>query len=112
MAEASEAVDPPGLEEIPDPTTAVIAHSLISSAAVITNALQSLLAYGEELSADRRRQLLEIGLTQAQYLAEVLRDLARGLPSEVIAVLDAIDERRPLPEACGHPRRGRRFPAG
>ena len=99
MADASEATDPPDLEEIPDPTTAVIAHSLISSAAVITNAFQSLLAYGDELPADRRRQLLEMGLTQAQYLTEVLRDLARGLPSEVIAVLDAINERRPLPEA-------------
>jgi hypothetical protein len=99
MAEATEAADPSGSEEIADPTTAVIAHSLISSAAVITNVLQSLLAYGEELAPERRRQLLEMGLTQASYLAEVLRDLARGLPSEVIAVLDAIDERRPLPDA-------------
>ena len=98
MAEASEAVDPPGLEEIPDPTTAVIAHSLISSAAVITTAFQSLLAYGDELPADRRRQLLEMGLTQAQYLIEVLKDLARGLPAEVIDVLDAINERRPIPD--------------
>lgn len=98
-SEGSEAADPMEIEEIADPTTAVIAHSLISSAAVITNVLHSLLAYGDELAPDRRRQLLEMGLTQAQYLAEVLRDLARGLPSEVIAVLDAIDERRPLPGA-------------
>lgn len=99
MAGSSESADTTEPVEPADPTTAVIAHSLISSAAVITNALQSLLAYGEELTADRRRQLLEMGLTQAQYLTEVLRDLARGLPNEVIAVLDAIDERRPLPEA-------------
>jgi hypothetical protein len=99
MAGSSDAADPTGLGEAPDTTTAVIAHSLISSTAVITTALQSLLAYGDELSPERRHQLLEMGLTQAQYLTEVLRDLARGLPSEVIAVLDAIDERRPLPDA-------------
>lgn len=99
MAESSEAADLTGLGDVPDPTTAVIAHSLISSAAVITHTLQSLLAYGEELPPERRRQLLEMGITQAQYLTDVLRDLARGLPSEVIAVLDAIDERRPLPDA-------------
>ena len=84
--------------EVPDPSAAVIAHSLISSAAVITNALQSLLAYGDDLAAEQRRELLEMGVTQAQYLIEVLRDLARGLPAEVIDVLDAINERRPIPD--------------
>ena len=82
----------------PDPSAAVIAHSMISSAAVIANALQSVLAYGDDLPAEQRRKLLEMGLTQAQYLIEVLKDLARGLPAEVIDVLDAINERRPLPE--------------
>ena len=84
--------------EVPDPSGAVIAHSLISSAAVIANALQSVLAYGDDLPPEQRRQLLEMGLTQAQYVIEVLKDLARGLPADVIDVLDAINERRPLPE--------------
>jgi hypothetical protein len=84
--------------EVPDPSAAVIAHSLISSAVVITNAIQSVLAYGEDFPAAQRRELLEMGLTQAQYMIEVLKDLARGLPAEVIDILDAINERRPLPD--------------
>lgn len=84
--------------DVPDPSAAVIAHSLISSAAVVANALQSLLAYGDDLPAPQRRELLEMGLTQAQYMIEVLKDLARGLPAEVIEILDAINERRPIPD--------------
>jgi len=84
--------------DAPDPSAAVIAHSLISSAAVVANALQSVIAYGDDLPAAQRRELLEMGLTQAQYMIEVLKDLARGLPAEVIDVLDAINERRPLPD--------------
>ena len=80
-----------------DPTVAVIAHSLISSAAVVTHALQSLLDYGEDFDAERRRSLLAMALTQAEYLSEVLKDVARGLPANVIDALDAIGERRPLP---------------
>lgn len=84
--------------EVPDPASAVIAHSLISSAAVVANAFQTVLTYGDDLPPAQARELLEVGLTQAQYLIEVLKDMARGLPAEVIEVLDAIDERRPLPE--------------
>lgn len=78
-----------------DPTTAVIAHSLISSVAVVTGALQSLLAYGDDLPSEQRHHLLQMALTQAEYLNEVLKDVARGLPAEVIDALDAIGERRP-----------------
>jgi hypothetical protein len=92
MFEANEASDGP------DPSAAVIAHALISSAAVIANAIQSVIAYGEEFPAEQRRQLLDMALTQAQYVIEVLKDLARGLPAEVIDVLDAINERRPIPD--------------
>ena len=80
----------------PDPTTAVIAHSLISSVSVVSSAIQSVLTYGDELGADKREELLQMALTQAAYLADVLKDLARGLPAEVIDALDAIDNRRPL----------------
>lgn len=79
-----------------DPTTAVIAHSLISSVAVVSSALQSLLAYGEDLSPEKRQELLRMALGQAEYLTEVLKDVARGLPTEAIDALDAISERRPL----------------
>ena len=85
--------------EGPDPTTAVIAHSLISSVAVVSSAIHSLLSFGEELSADKREELLRMALTQAEYLSEVLKDLARGLPAEVIDALDAISARRPFTDA-------------
>lgn len=78
-----------------DPTIAVIAHSLISSAAVVTGALQSLLAFGAELGEEKRAELVHMALTQAEYLSEVLKDVARGLPAEAIDALDAISERRP-----------------
>ena len=87
-----------GTAEQDDPTIAVIAHSLISSAAVVTHALQSLLDYGHDFDEVRRRQLLAMALTQAEYLSEVLKDVARGLPADVIDALDAIGDRRPLPE--------------
>ncbi len=81
---------------LPDPTTPVIAHALLSSVAVVTGALQSILAYGETLGAGPRDDLLQVALTQAEYLAEVLRDMARGLPADVIDALDAISDRRPV----------------
>jgi hypothetical protein len=83
----------------PDPTTAVIAHSLISSAAVVSSAIQSLLAFGDDLGPDKRDELLRMALTPAEYMTEVLKDPARGLPPEVIDALDAIAERRPLGES-------------
>ena len=85
--------------EGPDPTTAVIAHSLISSVAVVSSAIQSLIAFGDELDAAKRDELLRMALTQAEYLSEVLKDMARGLPAEVIDALDAISERRPFTDA-------------
>jgi hypothetical protein len=82
----------------PDTTTAVIAHSLVSSVAVVSGAIQSILAFGDRLGHDKRDELLRMALTQAEYMSEVLKDLARGLPPEVIAALDSISERRPLPD--------------
>jgi hypothetical protein len=82
--------------EGPDPTTAVIAHSLISSVAVVSSAIESILTFGDDLGRDKRDELLRMALTQASYLAEVLKDMARGLPANVIEALDAIDNRRPL----------------
>ena len=83
----------------PDPTSAVIAHSLISSVAVVSSAIQSLIAFGEDLGADKREELLRMALTQAEYLSEVLKDMARGLPAEVIDARDGIADRRPLTDA-------------
>ena len=91
--------DAAGDDTGPDPTTAVIAHSLISSVAVVSSAIQSLIAFGDDLGTAKRDELLRMALTQAEYLSEVLKDLARGLPAEVIDALDAIAERRPFSDA-------------
>ncbi len=84
---------------IADPGVAVIAHSLISSVSVIAGALQTVIAYDVTLDDDQRSRLLGMALTQATYVGEVLKDMARGLPSEVIEALDSISERRPPPPA-------------
>jgi hypothetical protein len=81
----------------PDPANAVVAHGLISSVAVVTTAIESVLAYGPALGAEKVEELLRMALSQAAYLGDVLRDLARGLSPEVIDALDAIGERRPPP---------------
>lgn len=79
----------------PDPTVAVLAHALLSSLAVISGALESLLAFGEDLPVDERLDLLRMASSQTEYVTEVLKDMARGLPAEVIDALDSISDRRP-----------------
>lgn len=78
-----------------DPTLAVIAHALISSASVVSSALQSLIAFGGDLDQAKRDDLLQMALTQADYVVEVLKDLARGLPAEIIEARDDLSDRRP-----------------
>ncbi len=73
-----------------DPTLAVIAHALLSSVAVLTSAMQNLLSFGDDLLVAERHEILTVALTQAEYLNEVLGDIARGLPGEAIEALDNI----------------------
>lgn len=77
----------------PDPTTAVLAHALLSSIAVISGAIESVLESGEQLSVEQRVEFLRLAASQADYVAEVLKDMARGLPAEVIDVLDHLSDR-------------------
>lgn len=79
----------------PDPMVAVLAHALLSSMAVISGALDSLLDFGEDLPVDDRLDLVRMAASQADYVSEVLKDFARGLGAEVIAALDNISDRRP-----------------
>ncbi len=78
----------------PDPTVAVLAHALLSSVAVISGAIDSVLESGERLSPEQQLDLLRMAAAQAAYVAEVLKDVARGLPSEVIDALDHLSDRR------------------
>lgn len=76
----------------PDPTAAVIAHGLLNSMAIISGAADTLRELGSDLPPDRRDQLLRMIAEQAQYVSEMLGDLARGLPVGVLRQLDALSE--------------------
>lgn len=86
----------------PDPTAAVMAHGLLNSMAIISGAAGTLREMWADLPADRREQLLRMITEQAEYVSEMLADLARGLPVGVLRELDALAE--------GHARGGGQLP--
>lgn len=86
----------------PDPTAAVMAHGLLNSMAIISGAADTLRQLWPELSDERRDQLLRMVTEQAEYVTEMLGDLARGLPVGVLRQLDALAE--------GHARGGGQLP--
>jgi hypothetical protein len=73
-----------------DPTTAVVAHGLMSSMAAVVGTAQTLRDHVDDVFADRRvtLELLDRLVRQAELSASVLRDMVRGLPPEVSAALD------------------------
>jgi hypothetical protein len=70
-----------------DATMAVVAHGLLSSLALINGSAQLLADRWDSLDAARRARLLDTVCTQSGFVIEVLKDLARGLPPDVDAVL-------------------------
>lgn len=70
-----------------DATMAVVAHGLLSSMALINGSAQLLSDRWESLDASRRARLLDTVCEQSTFVIEVLKDLARGLPPDVDAVL-------------------------
>ena len=68
-----------------DATLGVVAHGLLNSVAVITGATRAILE-GRTDDVERASSWLELVEEQAQLMAGVLKDLARGLPP------DAMDE--------------------
>ena len=80
-------------EQSDDALMAVVAHSLLGSMSVVVGAVETVEQHWERLGEDTRRQLLVDAGIQARYVSEVLRDLLRGLPPEVIAALDDLQRR-------------------
>ena len=80
-------------EQGDDALLAVVAHSLLGSMSVVVGAVETVEQHWERLGDDTRRQLLVDAGIQARYVSEVLRDLLRGLPPEVIAALDDLQRR-------------------
>ena len=71
-------------------TNAVLAHSLLGSVGAVTGSLSTVLHRFDRLDDDRKQQLLSMALEQANFIAEVLKDMVRGLPPEIIAALDEL----------------------
>jgi signal transduction histidine kinase len=80
----------PDEEEPWDATTAVVAHALLNSLAVISGASTILL--DEQLPAETQRDLLRRINAQAMHVTGVLQDLVRGLP---LGAFDALQHLKP-----------------
>lgn len=75
---------------------AVTAHSLLQSVSVILAAAEMIQTHGEQIGDRRQNELLDLIGAQGRHIAGVLVDLVRGVPPEVLEVLD---ELRPAPPA-------------
>lgn len=80
-----------------DSVSAVMAHGLLNSMAVIIGTLTTLADHWPRLQDPMREELLQRGLEQAQFVTDTLRDLVLGLPvgaSSLLEELDAESSRR------------------
>ena len=83
------------LVALEDTTTAVIAHGLLNSMAVLAGTATAMMQNWEKVSADpeQARQMLERIERHARLASGVLEDLVRGLPPDVANTLASIDRR-------------------
>jgi hypothetical protein len=77
-------------------TTAVMAHSLLGTVAVVSGAAETLRSSWDSLDSNQPEVMLEMIISQSRHLTASLRDLARGLPPDVEAFLDDLDSQRPV----------------
>ncbi|TMK85159.1 MAG: hypothetical protein E6G57_14065 [Actinobacteria bacterium] len=75
-------------------TSAVVSHGLLTSMAVVTAGVATVRDHWGDLSPTRREYLLERVLAHAGVVSDGLRDLARGLPEETVAQLEAQQRHR------------------
>ena len=76
-------------------TTAVVAHGLLTSMAVVTAGLTTLWEHWADLSPEKRDHLFERILAHAGLVSAGLRDLTQGLPEATAFELDAQKRHRP-----------------
>jgi hypothetical protein len=76
-----------------DPTTAIVAHGLLNSMAVLKGTATALLDHWELMTADpeRAKEMLGRIARQADLASGVLEDLVRGLPPQLVSTLAAIE---------------------
>jgi hypothetical protein len=77
-----------------DATLAVIAHGLLTSMSVIQGANLMLRQDWDRLPPERRTELLDMALLQADHTIGVLQDLMRGVAPDVAAELDRLTSSR------------------
>ena len=65
---------------------AVLAHSLLGTVAAIRGAIDTVMAH--QLDETTQASLLLMARRRLDFLTDQLRDLALGLPDEVLTVLD------------------------
>ena len=70
-----------------DATMAVVAHGLLGSMSLVLGHTALVRERWDDLPAEQRDAALRTVLSQATFVAEVLKDLARGLPPDVDDVL-------------------------
>lgn len=79
----------------PGQAASVVAHGLLTSMAVVAAGVRTMRDRGDELAPELRAHLFERILAHADMVADGLRDLARGVPDELLAALETDARRRP-----------------
>ena len=76
-----------------DPTTAIVAHGLLNSMAVLTGTANTLLNHWDVVTEDpeRAREMLVRIARQASMASGVLEDLVRGLPPQLASALIVLE---------------------
>ena len=85
----------PGLAD--DATMAVIAHGLLNSISAIQMGAHALQESWDRMTAKQRGDVLAVVSDQAAHVRGILQDMIRGLPPEVIRVLNDLN-REPASE--------------
>ena len=70
-----------------DTLNAIVAHGLLGPMALVTGSLYVLIGSWDELSETERRELLQRGERHAQFVGDVLGEMARGLPVDIAEAL-------------------------
>lgn len=78
-----------GQDRDPGQAASVVAHGLLTSMAVVAAGVRTMRDRGDELAPELRAHLFERILAHADIVADGLRDLARGMPDELLTELDA-----------------------
>ena len=78
-----------------DAASALIAHALLNSVAIIAGAAGTLRSVWQTLDDERRETLLSMIESQAAHVAGVLQDLVRGLPVDALDALQHLADESP-----------------